>query len=45
MTHASMPAAVREAMGITSDLVQVSVGLEDLRDLVVDSEQALDVQM
>lgn len=41
MTHASMPAAVREQMGITSDLVRISVGLEDVDDLLGDLEQAL----
>jgi cystathionine gamma-lyase len=41
MTHASMPADVREAMGITPDLIRVSVGLEDLEDLIEDLEQAL----
>jgi cystathionine gamma-lyase len=42
MTHASMPAAVRDAMGITADLVRISVGLEDVEDLLDDLRQALD---
>jgi cystathionine gamma-lyase len=41
MTHASMPADVREAMGITPDLIRVSVGLEDLEDLIADLDTAL----
>jgi cystathionine beta-lyase/cystathionine gamma-synthase len=41
MTHASMPAEVREGMGISEDLVRVSVGLEDVEDLIADLEQAL----
>jgi len=45
MTHASMPAAVREEMGITSDLVRVSVGLKDADDLIGDLEQALGDQI
>jgi cystathionine beta-lyase/cystathionine gamma-synthase len=41
MTHASMPADVREQMGITPDLIRVSVGLEDASDLIADLDQAL----
>jgi cystathionine beta-lyase/cystathionine gamma-synthase len=39
MTHASMPAEVREAMGITPDLIRISVGLEDPADLIADLEK------
>jgi cystathionine beta-lyase/cystathionine gamma-synthase len=39
MTHASVPADVRDQMGITEDVVRVSVGIEDVRDLVADLEQ------
>jgi cystathionine beta-lyase/cystathionine gamma-synthase len=42
MTHASMPPEVREAMGITPDLIRVSVGLEDVADLIADLAQALE---
>jgi cystathionine gamma-lyase len=42
MTHASMPATVRDTMGITADLVRISVGLEDVEDLLDDLRQALD---
>jgi cystathionine gamma-lyase len=41
MTHASVPAEARHAMGITDNLVRVSVGLEDVRDLIADLDQAL----
>ena len=42
MTHASVPEASRTAMGITPELVRISVGLEDVDDLIQDLEQALD---
>ncbi len=42
MTHASMPSDVREAMGITPDLIRISVGLEDATDLIGDLAQALE---
>jgi len=41
MTHASVAAEVREQMGITPDLIRVSVGLEDPDDLIADLDQAL----
>lgn len=41
MTHASVPPEKREALGITEGVVRVSVGLEDLEDLVADLESAL----
>jgi cystathionine beta-lyase/cystathionine gamma-synthase len=41
MTHASIPRDTLEAMGITSDLIRVSVGLEDVQDLIADLEMAL----
>jgi cystathionine beta-lyase/cystathionine gamma-synthase len=41
MTHASIPAGVRAGMGIGDDLIRVSVGLEDLEDLIEDLAQAL----
>ncbi len=41
MTHASMPREVQLKMGITPDLVRVSVGLEDVSDLMADLESAL----
>jgi cystathionine beta-lyase/cystathionine gamma-synthase len=42
MTHASVPEASRTVMGITPELVRISVGLEDVDDLIQDLEQALD---
>jgi cystathionine gamma-lyase len=41
MTHASLPAAQREALGIGDGLVRLSVGVEDADDLVADLAQAL----
>jgi cystathionine gamma-lyase len=40
MTHVSMPETVRLAVGITDELVRVSVGIEHLDDLIEDLEQA-----
>ena len=42
MTHASVPAAERERLGVTDGLVRLSVGVEDVEDLARDLEQALD---
>ena len=41
MTHASMPAEVRERVGITEGLVRLSVGIEDVEDIIADLDQAL----
>jgi len=41
MTHSSMPEDARAAAGITQGLVRVSVGLEDVEDLLSDFETAL----
>ncbi len=41
MTHASIPPDVRERIGITEGLVRISVGIEDVEDLIADLEQAL----
>lgn len=41
MTHASMPAEVREQVGITAGLVRLSVGIEDVEDIIADLDQAL----
>ncbi len=40
-THASVPKDLREAMGVTEGLVRLSVGIEDLSDLIDDLDQAL----
>jgi cystathionine beta-lyase/cystathionine gamma-synthase len=41
MTHASMPKEVQERIGITEGLVRLSVGIEDLEDIIADLDQAL----
>lgn len=41
MTHASMPPEVREKKGIVEGLVRLSVGIEDVGDLLEDLERAL----
>ena len=41
MTHAGVPKAVREQVGITDGVVRFSVGIEDVADLIADLEQAL----
>ena len=41
MTHASVPAENRRALGIDDGLIRVSVGIEDIADLTKDLEQAL----
>ncbi len=41
MTHASVPAARRAEQGITDGLVRISVGIEDLDDLLTDLDRAL----
>ena len=41
MTHASVPPEMRRAMGLTDALVRLSVGIEDVEDLVADLDQAL----
>jgi cystathionine gamma-lyase len=43
MTHASIPASQRAAIGIDDGLVRLSVGVEDVKDLIADLEQALKV--
>jgi cystathionine gamma-lyase/cystathionine beta-lyase/cystathionine gamma-lyase/homocysteine desulfhydrase len=42
MSHASVPAADRERGGITDGLLRISVGIEDVEDLLADLEQALE---
>jgi methionine-gamma-lyase len=41
MTHLSVPAERKEALGITDNLVRISIGIEDADDLIADFEQAL----
>ena len=41
MTHASVPKEMRDRLGVTDDLVRLSVGIEDADDLIADLDQAL----
>ena len=41
MTHASVPAETRAALGVSDGLVRLSVGIEDVADLIADLDQAL----
>lgn len=41
MTHASIPADRRAELGITDTLIRISVGIEDIEDLIEDLTQAL----
>jgi cystathionine beta-lyase/cystathionine gamma-synthase len=41
MTHASMPKEVRDRVGITDSLIRLSVGIEDVEDIIADLDQAL----
>jgi cystathionine gamma-lyase len=43
MTHASIPAEKRGEIGITDNLIRVSVGIEGVEDLIADLEQALEI--
>jgi cystathionine gamma-lyase len=41
MTHGSIPKEIREARGLTDTLLRLSIGIEDITDLLTDLEQAL----
>lgn len=41
MTHASIPKAVREKSGVVDGLIRLSVGIEDIQDLIEDLDQAI----
>lgn len=41
MTHASVPPEVRQQIGLTDNLIRVSVGIESARDLIADLQSAL----
>ena len=43
MTHASVPAAEREKAGVLDSLLRLSVGIEDIEDLIDDLKQALEI--
>jgi len=42
MTHSSMPEEVRRRMGITEDMIRISVGIEHPDDLIADLAQAME---
>jgi cystathionine beta-lyase/cystathionine gamma-synthase len=44
MTHASVPVAMRQEMGLTDSLIRLSCGIEDADDLIGDLDQALDAK-
>lgn len=41
MTHASIPKEIREKSGVVDALIRLSVGIEDVRDLIADLDQAI----
>jgi cystathionine beta-lyase/cystathionine gamma-synthase len=41
MTHGSIPKEIREARGLTDTLLRLSVGIEDIEDILIDLKQAL----
>ncbi|EKA15408.1 cystathionine gamma-synthase, partial [Streptococcus sp. GMD1S] len=41
-THADIPAEVRRSYGLTDDLLRLSIGIEDARDLIADLRQAME---
>ena len=41
MTHASIPKEERENVGVVDSLIRLSVGVEDVEDLIMDLKQAL----
>jgi cystathionine gamma-lyase/cystathionine beta-lyase/cystathionine gamma-lyase/homocysteine desulfhydrase len=42
MTHAAIGEKGRKAIGLTDGMVRISVGIEDIEDIIADLEQALD---
>ena len=45
MTHASIEEKERVSLGVTENLIRVSVGLENVEDIIADLEQALQCAM
>lgn len=41
MTHASIPSEVRQKVGITDGLIRLSIGIENIDDLLADLAQAI----
>jgi cystathionine beta-lyase len=42
MTHASIPEEIRKQVGITDGLIRLSVGIEDIADILEDLQQAIE---
>lgn len=42
MTHAAIPAEIRKQVGIVDELIRLSVGIEDVDDLIADLKQAIE---
>ena len=42
MTHASVPKDEREKIGLSDGLIRLSVGIEDVEDLIADLKQGLE---
>ena len=42
MTHVSVPTEIKESMGLSPNLIRLSIGVEYLEDLAHDLAQALD---
>ena len=42
MTHAAIPADIRKEVGIVDELIRLSVGIEDVDDLIDDLKQAIE---
>ena len=42
MTHASIPADIRQKVGITDGLIRLSVGIESIDDILADIAQAIE---
>ena len=40
MTHGTIPKKIREQSGLSDSLIRISVGIEDIRDLIADLDQA-----
>lgn len=42
MTHASVPKSLRETNGITDNLIRISIGIENIEDIIEDLSSSLD---
>ena len=40
-THQQVPESERAAVGVTDDMIRISVGIEDIEDILWDLDQAL----